>query len=376
MASGLRLGENWDDVPKFSVILSGTRDGGPYKREDFLAGLAGIIGNVSTRVLSFGPLARNSEWYLVLQDKLSKDRMLLAGTILAKGVSFGIRSADKSQFVVRVHWAPPFVPTGVITKFLDSYGTVVSVAFDKCTSKGFEGVATGVRSVVMTGNPKDVPHVMTVCHPKTNHTFEFLLTVRGRKPLCLRCRHEGHYRRDCFTPFCRHHGEYGHTTESCSAAKSYASAARPNSTTDADREDQFPENEGSEEMATEESETAPIKVSDTPPAATRPAVSEPGDAAMATAVEDSAPSAVEPSSGGVLSDSDDASSEGGDTPQWQLVAGSHKRKREGPLAPKPTETRPLPPAEPKLGRLVIADDDPDPKVLRQNSSGSESESSV
>ncbi len=107
---------------------------------------------------------------------------------------------------------------------------------------------------------------------------------------------EGHFRRDCFTPFCRHHGEYGHTIESCSAAKSYASAVRPNSTTDADREDQFPEEEGGEEMATEESEAAPLKVSDTPPAATQPAVSEPGDAAMATAVVDSAPSAVEPSS--------------------------------------------------------------------------------
>ena len=51
MSTGLKLGENWDDVPKFSVILSGTRDGGPYKREDFLVGLAGIIRNVSTRVL-------------------------------------------------------------------------------------------------------------------------------------------------------------------------------------------------------------------------------------------------------------------------------------------------------------------------------------
>ena len=165
MSTGLKLGENWDDVPKFSVILSGTRDGGPYKREDFLVGLAGVIGNVSTRVLSFVPLARNSEWYLVLQDQLSKDRMLLAGTVMAKGVSFRIRSVDKSQFVVRVHWAPPFVQTRVDTNFLDSYGTVVSVAFEKCTSKGFEGVATGVRSVVMTGNPKDVPHVMTVCQP-------------------------------------------------------------------------------------------------------------------------------------------------------------------------------------------------------------------
>ena len=70
MSTGLKLGENWDDVPKFSVILSGTRDGGPYKREDFLVGLAGVIGNVSTRVLSFGPLVQNSECYLVLQDQL------------------------------------------------------------------------------------------------------------------------------------------------------------------------------------------------------------------------------------------------------------------------------------------------------------------
>ena len=106
MSTGLKLGENWDDVPKFSVILSGTRDGGPYKREDFLVGLAGVIGNVSTRVLSFGPLVRNSEWYLVLQDQLSKDRMLLAGTIMAKGVSFRIRSVDKSQFVVRCTGRP------------------------------------------------------------------------------------------------------------------------------------------------------------------------------------------------------------------------------------------------------------------------------
>ena len=73
--------------------------------------------------------------------------MLLAGIVIAKGVSIRIRSADKSQFVViKVHWAPPFVSTGVITNFLSGYGTVVYVAFNKCVSKRFEGVATSVRS--------------------------------------------------------------------------------------------------------------------------------------------------------------------------------------------------------------------------------------
>ena len=144
-----------------------------------MAGLAGIIGNVCTRVISFGPLARNSEWYPVLQDKLSKDRMLLAGTIMAKGVSFRIRSVDKSQFVVRVHWAPPFVQTRVDTNFLDGYGTIVSVAFDKCTSKGFEGVATGVRSVVMTGNPKDVPHVIDSLPPQDQPDIQISINGEG-----------------------------------------------------------------------------------------------------------------------------------------------------------------------------------------------------
>lgn len=36
----------------------------------------------------------------------------------------------------------------------------------------------------------------------------------------------GYFRRECSTQFCRHHGEYGHTTEQCSAASTYASALR------------------------------------------------------------------------------------------------------------------------------------------------------
>ena len=37
---------------------------GVYKREDFWVGVAGLVGNVSAHVLSFGPHATNSEWTL------------------------------------------------------------------------------------------------------------------------------------------------------------------------------------------------------------------------------------------------------------------------------------------------------------------------
>ena len=42
-------------------------------------------------------------------------------------------------------------------------------------------------------------------------------------------RYVGHVRMDCVMPRCRHHGTYGHTSESCAGlsprGKSYASAA-------------------------------------------------------------------------------------------------------------------------------------------------------
>ena len=69
-----------------------------------------MIGPVSRHVLSFGLLAENSEWYLVFADQPSKDALLLAQNVMVvkkgKEIQFRVRSADKSQFTVKVHWAP------------------------------------------------------------------------------------------------------------------------------------------------------------------------------------------------------------------------------------------------------------------------------
>ena len=100
------------------------------------------------------------------------------------------------------------------------------------SEEGLENVATGVRSVVMVGDRHQVPHLLSVTDPDTKETWELLVTIPGRPPMCLKCRYTGHVRKDCATPFCRHHGSYGHTTESCSAEKaevgkrSYANVAK------------------------------------------------------------------------------------------------------------------------------------------------------
>ena len=148
--------DDWESVPKKSVILSGPRDGGPYKREDFLEGLEFILqGKIKDSVVTFGPLARNSEWYLVLKDQATKDKLLLASYVAVKEVNFRIRSADSSQFIVRVRWAIPFISSWAITKTLDElckHTHVLSIADEKLSQKGFEGVATGVRSIVSTNS--------------------------------------------------------------------------------------------------------------------------------------------------------------------------------------------------------------------------------
>ncbi|KAI0232163.1 hypothetical protein LSAT2_017482 [Lamellibrachia satsuma] len=140
-----------------------------------------------------------------------------------------IEDRPTDQFKVRVHWAPPFLPNDTITNFLGRYGKVHSITYEKSLSKSFEGVATGVRTLIMSGNRQELPHIMTTWDEDGNRS-ELLITVTGRQPLCLRCRQVGHLLRECFPSYCRHHGEYGHSTETCAAAGSYASVLKERDT--------------------------------------------------------------------------------------------------------------------------------------------------
>ena len=78
----------------------------------------------------------------------------------------------------------------------------------------------------MSGNREQIPHILQIADPVTGEVYKLLCVITGRKLLCLKCKGVGHYRRDCTTPYCRHHDAYGHDSEGCSAAKSYAAATR------------------------------------------------------------------------------------------------------------------------------------------------------
>ena len=108
--------------------------------------------------------------------------MLLAGYVTAKGKNFKVRSSDNRQFTAKIHWAPPFAQNTAIVKALDPYGEVKTICCEKCKSQGFESVCSGIRSVVMTGDRRKVPHLITVTNPVTADKYELLVTIAVRPP--------------------------------------------------------------------------------------------------------------------------------------------------------------------------------------------------
>ena len=71
----------------------------------------------------------------------------------------------------------------------------------------------------------EIPSLAKVYHSTEN--YQILLTIPGRGPVCFKCKHTGHTRANCSTPFCRHCSTYGHTSENCASSKSYAASLSP-----------------------------------------------------------------------------------------------------------------------------------------------------
>ena len=179
----VKLDDAWETVLATSVVLSGPREGRPYKTEDFLVGLEEALeGKVGDHVLDFGPLNKNQQWHLTLNNTDSKDKLLLAGFITAKGKLFKIRSSDNRRFTASIHWAPPFAPNAAILKALQPYGEVQSINFEKSKCSGFESVCTGIHTVVMNGDRRKVPHLINVTNPITSDRYELLVTIAKRPP--------------------------------------------------------------------------------------------------------------------------------------------------------------------------------------------------
>ena len=317
-------GSSTDDylaMKRRSLILSAPREGRFFLREYFLPSLQSVIGKIPENVVSFGPLAKNNEWHIVLKSDEAKNKLLSAGQLLVKGAVFWVRSADSDQFRVRVLWAPPYLPNEVRDK------------------------------------------------------YELLVTCTGRQPLCLRCRELGHFRRECVAPHCRFHGTYDHSSEECSTAKSYAGALTRKKQ-DKDEPEVADETEEEGEVSSEKARDSVTKVSETGYAtvagkkgvadndvADNPAddtaevlasavVDDAAEVAASADCEDSVSSDGE-DIGDIIPDSEEGVKGVGQKEVWSLVNSKRKRTRDRePAVASQGLSSPLP-GSPPTGKLVI-----------------------
>ena len=89
---------------------------------------------------------------------------------------------DNKKVIDRVHWAPVFITNNVIRETFGDYAEVKSVKHEVYTDAGLDGIATGVRKVLMVGDRHQVPHVLEVVDPDTAEVCKCLVTIAGRPP--------------------------------------------------------------------------------------------------------------------------------------------------------------------------------------------------
>ncbi|KAG0410212.1 hypothetical protein HPB47_012654 [Ixodes persulcatus] len=120
----------------------------------------------------------------------------------------------------KLHWVPFDVSNDTLRKALEEYGTVHEVTKEKWRVEGFEDIESTTRIAKLTlkegKTPENLPHQLRL------QGGTILVVVPGRAPLCLRCRRQGHIRRDCRVPRCGHCRGFGHVAQDC--ARTYASA--------------------------------------------------------------------------------------------------------------------------------------------------------
>lgn len=127
---------------------------------------------------------------------------------------------NRQEVRLKLHWVALDVSNESIRRTFSEYGEVKEVTNDRWKVEGFEcadSLTKFVRLFLKEGVAlDDIPHQIRL------GSGTALIVAPGRAPLCLRCKHTGHIRRDCRVPKCNECHAFGHTQEACT--RSYARA--------------------------------------------------------------------------------------------------------------------------------------------------------
>ena len=113
---------------------------------------------------------------------------------ISESVEASIEPVRSEYHQIRVHWVPDYVKDAFLKDVFGRVGQVLSVAKTREKS-GRYGCVRVIHLKAEWQEMEKVPHTMAIRYQGQAHRF--LITIKGRPPLCLLCSEIGHTRRDC-----------------------------------------------------------------------------------------------------------------------------------------------------------------------------------
>ena len=109
-------------------------------------------------------------------------------------VKLNVISMAEQIVTLRVHWLPLYYDNRLLKAILCEYGEILDIRMCKSSHANLVAM-NGMREVTIKTDEvtkQKIPHLVTFSSGQS-----ILITMRGRTPLCLKCREVGHVRRDC-----------------------------------------------------------------------------------------------------------------------------------------------------------------------------------
>ena len=109
-------------------------------------------------------------------------------------VKLNVISMAEQIVTLRVHWLPLYYDNRLLKAILCEYGEILDIRMCKSSHANLVAM-NGMREVTIKTDEvtkQKIPHLFTFSSGQS-----ILITMRGRSPLCLKCREVGHVRRDC-----------------------------------------------------------------------------------------------------------------------------------------------------------------------------------
>ena len=196
-----------------TAILQLDRSSAPYRRSDIMELVSRVVDRANVEAI--GQL-NNSSWEVVFRDEATKGQFV-GMELKVKGKRVAVTELQKLTRRVRILHVPTCVPNEFLTSKLGDYGVKVKQIgndYDR-----HDGLTSNVRvAVVECRDVNRIPDTLPWIFE--GMTGRALVFVQGRPPRCHRC------------------GDRSHKVAQCTAARSYASAAREEADDELEMDDQ------------------------------------------------------------------------------------------------------------------------------------------